>query len=134
MERKGCLLDPTAEPLLKQLNEGNVQKEDTTLKSYKPPRLLTVSYSCAVIVLTWFVFGLTIGYTSPVISDLEGNGNSAAPLDKTSYQDLFNVCSEVNLMLCIVAKHCTCCVATKVILHYTLPQQVDHYTYASYIH
>ena len=86
------MLDPTAEPLLKQLNEGNVQKEDTTLKSYKP-RLLTVSYSCAVIVLTWFVFGLTIGYTSPVISDLEGNGNSAAPLDKTSYQDLFIVYS-----------------------------------------
>ena len=124
MERKGCLLDPTTELLLKQSYEGSVQKEGTTRKNYKP-RLLTVSYSCSVIVLTWFVFGLTVGYTSPVLSDLEGNGNSSAPLDKTSYQDLFSVCSEVNLLLCIVAKYCTC-VATKVILHHTLPHQVYH--------
>lgn len=82
------LLDPAAELLLKQSCEGNVQKEDT--RGSHKPRLLTVSYSCAVIVLTWFVFGLTIGYTSPVLSDLEGNGNSSAPLDKISYQDLFS--------------------------------------------
>ena len=55
------------------------------------PRLLTVSYSCLIIVQTWLVMGLTIGYTSPVLSDLEGNGTCSAPLDKISYQDLFSV-------------------------------------------
>ena len=88
------LLDPATELLLKQPFEGNVQKEDTCKTGHKP-RLLTVSYSCAVIILTWFVFGLTIGYTSPVLNDLEENGNSSAPLDKTSYQDLFSVCNSV---------------------------------------
>ena len=55
------------------------------------PHLLTVTYSCLIIVQTWLVMGLTIGYTSPVLSDLEGNGNSSAPLDKITYQDLFSV-------------------------------------------
>ena len=92
------LSDPTTDQnvssesvlLPKNSSEGNVQKDDTRGNRAKP-RLLTVSYSCLVIVQTWFVFGLTIGYTSPVLSDLEGNGNSSAPLDKTAYQDLFSV-------------------------------------------
>ena len=61
--------------------------------SGQPARLLTVSYSCLIIIQTWLVFGLTIGYTSPVLSDLEGSGNSSAPLDKIGYQDLFSVSS-----------------------------------------
>lgn len=70
----------------------NVQDIDESRgNSGKPHYLLTVSYSCMIIVQTWLVIGLTIGYTSPVLSDLEGNGNSSAPLDKTSYQDLFSV-------------------------------------------
>ena len=101
------LADPTTEQkvstesllLSKKLCEGNVQnasQNDSTRGAgrTKPARLLTVSYSCLIIVQTWFVFGLTVGYTSPVLSDLEGNpnGNSSAPLDKLTYQDLFSVC------------------------------------------
>ena len=91
------LSDPTTEKneesllLLKNSDEGNVQKDDPRESKVKP-RLLTVSYSCIIIIQTWLVFGLTIGYTSPVLSDLEGDGNSSAPLDKITYQDLFSVC------------------------------------------
>lgn len=98
------LSDPTTEQnvssesslLPKNSCEGNVQNDDRRGSRVKP-RLLTVSYSCSVIVQTWFVFGLTIGYTSPVLSDLEGNGNSSAPLDKTAYQDLFSVSQKSQL-------------------------------------
>ena len=70
---------------------GSVQS--TTDGNNKKPRLLTVAYSCAVIVQSWLVIGLTVGYTSPVLSDLEGSGNgsSSVPLNKTAYQDLFSV-------------------------------------------
>ena len=71
-----------------------VQNDDTRGISAKPLRgakLLTVSYSCFIIVQPWLVFGLTVGYTSPVLDELEGNGNSSAPLDKLTYQDLFSV-------------------------------------------
>ena len=72
---------------------GTVQGDDDSrdASSAKRPRLLTVSYSCLIIAQTWLVMGLTIGYTSPVLSDLEGDGNSSAPLDEISYQDLFSV-------------------------------------------
>lgn len=68
-----------------------VQNDDSRDISTKPARLLTVSYSCFIIVQPWLVFGLTVGYTSPVLNNLEGNGNSSAPLDKLTYQDLFSV-------------------------------------------
>ena len=70
-----------------------VQNDDTRGISAKPlrARLLTVSYSCFIIVQPWLVVGLTTGYTSPVLNDLEGNGNSSAPLDKLTYQDFFSV-------------------------------------------
>jgi len=75
--------------------EVNVQPEgdDQHHNSNVKPRLLTVSYSCLVIVQTWLIFGLTVGYTSPVLSDLqhECDDNSSAPLDKIVYQDLFSV-------------------------------------------
>ena len=74
---------------------GTVQTEVQT--SYaggnnEKPRLLTVSFSCVVIVQSWLMYGLSVGYISPVLSDLEGSGgNSSAPLDKLVYQDLFTV-------------------------------------------
>ena len=69
---------------------GTVQS--SSIDNNTKPRLWTVAYSCAVIVQSWLVFGLTIGYTSPVLSDLEGDdGSSSAPLGKTTYQDLFSV-------------------------------------------
>ena len=88
MER---LIDPATEQSISS-SYGTIQKDnDDTRSSSKKPRLLTVSYSCLIIVQTWTVLGLTIGYTSPVLSDLEGNGNSSAPLDEITYQDLFSV-------------------------------------------
>ena len=77
---------------------GAVQNDNSRgMRSNGKPRLRTVSYSCLIFVQTWLVMGLTIGYTSPVLSDLEGNGNFSAPLDKINYQDLFSV-SEVYCM------------------------------------
>ena len=106
------LADPTTEQnvsdksvlLPEKSREGNVQK-DVPRGNIVKPRLLTVSYSCAIIVQTWFVFGLTIGYTSPVLSNLEGNGNSSAPLDKITYQDLFSVSLRSILVLCSYVLH-----------------------------
>jgi len=72
---------------------GTVQTVATSSGDDTKPRLLTVSYSCVIIVQSWFLYGLTVGYISPVLSDLEGDGsgNSSAPLDKLAYQDLFIV-------------------------------------------
>ena len=85
------LIDPATEQSISS-QYGTVQSDDLRDDSSgKRPRLVTVSYSCLIIVQTWLVMGLIIGYTSPVLSDLEGNGNSSAPLDKISYQDLFSV-------------------------------------------
>jgi len=65
---------------------------DNNVKPSVKPRLLKVSYSCVVIVQSWLIYGLSIGYISPVLSDLEGSdSNSSAPLDKLVYQDLFIV-------------------------------------------
>ena len=82
-----------------------VQNDDTRGISAKPLRgakLLTVSYSCFIIVQPWLVFGLTVGYTSPVLDELEGNGNSSAPLDKLTYQDLFSVSELAFRVQCIL--------------------------------
>ena len=88
MER---LINPATEQSISS-SYGTIQKDiDDTRGSNRKPRLLTVSYSCLIIVQTWTVLGLIIGYTSPVLSDLEGNGNSSAPLDEITYQDLFSV-------------------------------------------
>ena len=86
------LIDPATEQSISSY--GTVQDDDSRDASSgktRRPRLLTVSYSCLIIVQTWLVMGLTMGYTSPVLTDLEGNGNSSAPLDKIIYQDLFSV-------------------------------------------
>ena len=90
-ETMNRLIDPATDSIS---SYGTVQNDNSHGSSGKP-RLLTISYSCLIIVQTWLVMGLTIGYTSPVLSDLEGNGNRSrsrsAPLDKISYQDLFSV-------------------------------------------
>ena len=81
-----------AEKRSRKRTYGSVQSPSDD--NNEKPRLLTVAYSCAVIVQSWLVIGLTVGYTSPVLSDLEGsssNGSSSAPLNKTAYQDLFSV-------------------------------------------
>ena len=89
------LIDPATEQSISS-QYGTVQSDDLRDDSSgKSPRLLTVSYLCLIIVQTWLVMGLIIGYTSPVLSDLEGNGNSSAPLDKISYQDLFSVSRQI---------------------------------------
>ena len=87
------LLNPVEQSL--SSSYGAIQNDKTPLtSSVGKPRLITVSYSCLIVVQTWLIMGLTIGYTSPVLSDLEGNGTSSAPLDKISYQDLFSVSND----------------------------------------
>ena len=86
----GQWIDPVKEQSISSYGTIQNNISDSRGSSGKP-RLLTVSYSCLIIVQTWTVVGLTMGYSSPVLSDLEGNGNSSAPLDKIIYQDLFSV-------------------------------------------
>jgi len=93
------LIDPMTEQRKSSYRTFQDNSDDDPQCKNMKPRLLTVSYSCLIIVQTWLVFGLTIGYTSPVLSDLEGNRNSTAPLDKIGYQDLFSVSKYVTTTL-----------------------------------
>ena len=54
-------------------------------------RLWTVTCSCLVAVQTWILFGYSIGYTAPVLNDLEELNSTYTSLRKTNYQDTFSV-------------------------------------------
>ena len=54
-------------------------------------RVKTVAYSCVVAIQAWFVYGYSIGYTSPILSDLDSANTTYASLHKSVYQDIFSV-------------------------------------------
>ena len=60
-------------------------------------RLTTITYSVAIALIGALLFGYAIGYSSPVISDLEGSKNATGKkyfLRKKEYQGIFNVRQE----------------------------------------
>jgi len=61
-------------------------------------RLRTVVYSCVVAIQAWFVYGYSIGYTSPILSDLDSANSTYASLHKSIYQDIFSVRSNVAII------------------------------------
>lgn len=86
----------------KKRSYGSVQSLSDSDDHCGKPRLLTVAYSCLVIIQSWLVVGLTIGYTSPVLCDLEDSSTNETfrpPLYKTSYQDLFSVSVTIAMFL-----------------------------------
>ena len=57
-------------------------------------RLTTITYSVAIALIGALLFGYAIGYSSPVISDLESNTTGKNYLSKKEYQGVFNVRQE----------------------------------------
>ena len=63
-------------------------------RSIKNTRLTTVTYSSAIVLMGSLLFGFAIGYSSPVISDLEAPPNKTKPagyLYEKQYQGVFSV-------------------------------------------
>ena len=57
-------------------------------------RLTTITYSVAIALIGALLFGYAIGYSSPVISDLESNTTGKNYLSKKEYQGVINVRQE----------------------------------------
>ena len=71
-------------------------------KSIKDTRLTTVTYSSAIVLMGSLLFGFAIGYSSPVISDLEAiNTTSAGYLHEKEYQGVFSVSKGVWVCVCL---------------------------------
>ena len=74
-----------------------IQPDDSgrvVTKSIKDTRLTTVTYSSAIVLMGSLLFGFAIGYSSPVISDLEHDPTSTTPagyLHEKEYQGVFSV-------------------------------------------
>ena len=71
-------------------------------------RIRTVVYSCVVAIQAWFVNGYSIGYTSPILSDLDSANSTYASLHKSVYQDIFSVGSKCCYKLIYDRVRCRC--------------------------
>ena len=65
---------------------------DTPTRKYRF-RIWTVSFSCAAAIQAWFIYGYSLGYTSPVLNDLStiNSTSTYTSLRKIAYQDTFSV-------------------------------------------
>ena len=83
-----------------RLKSYAIQPDDSgksPTKKITDTRLTTVTYSVAIALIGALLFGYAIGYSSPVISDLEHHGNHSTGknyLRKKEYQGIFNVRQE----------------------------------------
>ena len=71
-----------------------IQPDDSSItltREIRNTRLTTVTYSVAIALIGALLFGYAIGYSSPVISDLEKNVTGEDYLSKNEYQGIFNV-------------------------------------------
>jgi len=95
MSERESLLPPTATRSAIQPGDS----ERILTRRMSDTRLTTVTYSVAIALMGSLLFGFAIGYSSPVISDLQGNDtkstgpdfNETAYLKKTLYQGIFSV-------------------------------------------
>jgi len=63
-------------------------------RNIKDTRLTTVTYSAVIVLMGSLLFGYAIGYSSPVISDLEDSETNTTPagyLHENQYQGIFSV-------------------------------------------
>ena len=89
MEEEGERLVPPS-----RLTPYAIQPDDsaiTVTREIRNTRLTTVTYSVAIALIGALLFGYAIGYSSPVISDLEKNATDEDYLHKKEYQGIFNV-------------------------------------------
>ena len=56
-------------------------------------RLWALTYVCIVAVQAVILSGFALGFTSPVLSKLKDIRGGNKSLEKTAYQDIFNVCA-----------------------------------------
>ena len=57
----------------------------------KKPRLWALTYVCMVAVQAVVISGFVLGFTSPVLSRLKDIQGGNKSLQRTTYQDIFNV-------------------------------------------
>jgi len=106
-EEKNLLLPP----------KSAIQPDDSgriLTRSIHDTRLYTVTYSVAIALIGSLLFGYAIGYSSPVISDLEEkNENNDSYLGRNEYQGVFSVrhsfigsCCAFNIILLIFRRLC----------------------------
>ena len=79
-----------------RLKSYAIQPDDSgksPTKKITDTRLTTVTYSVAIALIGALLFGYAIGYSSPVISKLEGNSTQTGKnyLNKKEYKGIFNV-------------------------------------------
>ena len=73
-----------------------IQPEDTgkiITRKISDTRLITVTYSVAIVLIGSLLFGYAIGYSSPVINELEvkREHNEEGYLGRIEYQGIFSV-------------------------------------------
>ena len=76
-----------------RLKSHVIQPDDSgrsLTKNISDTRLTTVTYSVAIALIGALLFGYAIGYSSPVIADLE-NGTHTDYLEEYEYQGIFSV-------------------------------------------
>lgn len=62
-------------------------------KKSERSRLWALTYVCVVAVQAVIISGFALGFTSPVLSKLENTRGGNKSLEKSTYQDVFNVCT-----------------------------------------
>ena len=65
-------------------------------RKIRDTRLITVTYSVAIPLIGSLLFGYAIGYSSPVINELEKENKSEGYLDRYEYQGVFSVRKEIS--------------------------------------
>jgi len=91
---------PTVNSKLISYRQGSVDLTPygtETILQRRRFRVKTLAYSCVVAIQAWFVYGYSIGYTSPILSDLDSANTTYASLHKSVYQDIFSVRSPSDL-------------------------------------
>ena len=69
------------------LNDSAISAE-----SSEKSRLWALTYVCLVALQAVIISGFALGFTSPVLSKLKDVRAGSKSLEKTAYQDVFNVC------------------------------------------
>lgn len=76
------------------LNESTSSSHAAERYFERSSRVWTVGYVCVVSIQAIFILGFSLGFSSPVLSELVDEKNGYSSLRKTTYQDVFSVSFE----------------------------------------